>query len=283
MKTDSIFYQIFQTLPTVLFELLGESPSNAIGYKFDSVEVKELAFRFDGIFFPPNDDKLIYFVEVQFQQRDNFYWDLFGEIFLYLKLYRPQQNWYAVAIFPNRSTDTAEPIQYQELFHPGRISRIYLDDLEETSADSIGLGMLELIVAQQAQTREKAIKLKEQARRSLTEPIIQEKVVELVDKILVYKFPYLSSQELEAMFGLDELKQTRYFQDVKEEGKIEGKVEGKLEEKLEIIPLLLRLGLSVEAIASELNLDVELVRNVAQKQSIISPSTEITDIDQQED
>jgi predicted transposase/invertase (TIGR01784 family) len=95
----------------------------------------------------------------------------------------------------------------------------------------------------------------------------------------VYKFPYLSSQELEAMFGLDELKQTRYFQDVKEEGKIEGK----LEEKLEIIPLLLRLGLSVEAIASELNLDVELVRNVAQKQSIISPSTEITDIDQQED
>ncbi|MTJ53293.1 Rpn family recombination-promoting nuclease/putative transposase [Anabaena sp. UHCC 0253] len=275
MKTDSIFYQIFQTLPTVLFELLGESPSNAIGYKFDSVEVKELAFRFDGIFFPPDDDKLIYFVEVQFQQRDNFYWDLFGEIFLYLKLYRPQQNWYAVAIFPNRSTDTAEPIQYQELFHPGRISRIYLDELEETSADSIGLGMLELIVAQQAQTREKAIKLKEQARVSLTEPIIQEKVLELVDKILVYKFPYLSSQELEAMFGLDELKQTRYFQDVKEEGKSEG--------KLEIIPLLLRLGLSVEAIASELNLDVELVRNVAQKQSTISPSTEITDIDQQED
>ncbi|MTJ11527.1 Rpn family recombination-promoting nuclease/putative transposase [Anabaena sp. UHCC 0187] len=279
MKTDSIFYQIFQTLPTVLFELLGESPSNAIGYKFDSVEVKELAFRFDGIFFPPNDDQLIYFVEVQFQQRDNFYWDLFGEIFLYLKLYRPQQNWYAVAIFPNRSIDTAEPIQYQELFHPGRISRIYLDELEETSADSIGLGMLELIVAQQAQAREKAIKLKEQARVSLTEPIIQEKVVELVDKILVYKFPYLSSQELEAMFGLDELKQTRYFQDVKEEGKIEGKVE----EKLEIIPLLLRLGLSVEAIASELNLDVELVRNVAQKQSTISSSTEITDINQQED
>ena len=247
MKTDSIFYQIFQTLPTVLFELLGESPLNAIGYKFYSVEVKELEFRFDGIFFPPDDDKLIYFVEVQFQQRDNFYWDLFEEIFLYLKLYRPQQNWYAVAIFPNRSTDTAEPIQYQELFHSGRISRIYLDELEETSADSIGLAMLELIVAQQAQTREKAIKLKELARVSLTEPIIQEKVVELVDKILVYKFPYLSSQELEAMFGLDELKQTRYFQDVKEEGK----VEGKLEEKLEIIPLLLRLGLSVEAIASE--------------------------------
>jgi predicted transposase/invertase (TIGR01784 family) len=84
--------------------------------------------------------------------------------------------------------------------------------------------------------------------------MIQEKVLELVDKILVYKFPYLSSQELEAMFGLDELKQTRYFQDVKEEGKAEGKLEG----QLEMIPLLLRLGLSVEAIASELNLDYRI-------------------------
>jgi predicted transposase YdaD len=42
MKTDSIFYQIFQTLPNVLFELLGESPSKAIGYQFKSVEIKEL-------------------------------------------------------------------------------------------------------------------------------------------------------------------------------------------------------------------------------------------------
>ncbi|QYX30160.1 Rpn family recombination-promoting nuclease/putative transposase [Sphaerospermopsis torques-reginae] len=258
MKTDSIFYQIFQTLPTVLFELLGESPDKASGYKFDSVEIKELSFRFDGLFLPPADeDKLIYFVEVQFQQRDNFYWDLFGEIFLYLKLYRPQQNWCAVAIFPNRSTDTAEPIQYQELFHIGRISRIYLDELGEKTGDSVGLGMLELIVAQQPQIKEKVVQLKEQVRVSLAEPMIQEKVLELVDKILVYKFPYLSSQELEAMFGLDELKQTRYFQDVKEEGKAEGKAEG----KLEMIPLLLRLGLSVEAIASELNLDIELIRS----------------------
>jgi predicted transposase YdaD len=41
---------------------------------------------------------------------------------------------------------------------------------------------------------------------------------------------------------------------VKEEGKAEGKLEG----QLEMIPLLLRLGLSVEAIASELNLDYRI-------------------------
>ncbi|HLO85288.1 MAG TPA: hypothetical protein VK203_09790 [Nostocaceae cyanobacterium] len=72
------------------------------------------------------------------------------------------------------------------------------------------------------------------------------------------------------MFGLDELKQTRYFQDVKQEGKAEGRAEGKAEGraegKIEIIPLLLRLGLSAEAIASELNLDLELVKKVAAQQ-----------------
>ncbi|MFM6156612.1 MAG: DUF2887 domain-containing protein, partial [Sphaerospermopsis kisseleviana] len=43
MHTDTIFYQIFLTFHTLLFELLGEAPENAEGYKFTSVEVKEKA------------------------------------------------------------------------------------------------------------------------------------------------------------------------------------------------------------------------------------------------
>jgi predicted transposase YdaD len=53
MRTDTIFYQLFQTFDTLLFELIGEPVENAVGYKFESVEVKEKAFRFDGIFYPP--------------------------------------------------------------------------------------------------------------------------------------------------------------------------------------------------------------------------------------
>ncbi|HLO85289.1 MAG TPA: Rpn family recombination-promoting nuclease/putative transposase [Nostocaceae cyanobacterium] len=276
MKTDSIFYQIFQTLPQVLFELIGESPSQADGYQFGSVEIKELAFRFDGIFLPPIDsqDKLIYFVEVQFQKKEDFYWDFFGEIFIYLQQYKPQQNWRAVAIFPNRSVDTPELIQYQELYHPQRFVKIYLNECQEINSNSIGLGMLELIVAPPVQATEKAGDLRNKVQ-AVEDENLRRKVIELVDKILVYKFPQLSRQELEAMFGLDELKQTRYFQDVKQEGKAEGRAEGKAEGraegkaegKIEIIPLLLRLGLSVEAIASELNLDLELVKKIAAQQS----------------
>ncbi|NJM77911.1 MAG: DUF2887 domain-containing protein [Acaryochloridaceae cyanobacterium RU_4_10] len=55
MKTDSIFYRIFQTVPGFFFELLGEPADCAQGYVFRSVEVKQLAFRLDGVFLPQPD------------------------------------------------------------------------------------------------------------------------------------------------------------------------------------------------------------------------------------
>lgn len=66
MRTDSIFYQLFQTLPGLLFELIGQPATEAEGYEFTSVEIKELAFRFDGVFLPSPEQtqQPIYFVEV---------------------------------------------------------------------------------------------------------------------------------------------------------------------------------------------------------------------------
>jgi predicted transposase/invertase (TIGR01784 family) len=225
MRTDAIFYQLFQTFPGILFELVGEAASEADNYDFISKEIKELSFRFDGIYLPHQNtvNKLIYFVEVQFQKINSFYWDFFGEISLYLKQYQPEENWRAVAIFATRNTDTGVLAQYEEYFHSGRLIRIYLDELEDISNESIGLGVLKLVVAPDSQAGLKARELASQTRVSLEDRGIQEKVLELIDKILVYKFPLLSRQELEAMFGLDDLKQTRYFQDVREEGREEGR------------------------------------------------------------
>jgi predicted transposase/invertase (TIGR01784 family) len=75
VKTDSIFYQLFETFPSCFFELIGQSFSEANTYTFTSVEIKQLAFRVDGLFLPA-DDSLnvpIYFVEVQFQPDKRFY------------------------------------------------------------------------------------------------------------------------------------------------------------------------------------------------------------------
>jgi predicted transposase YdaD len=65
MRTDTIFYQLFLLCHSLLFELLNQPSEDAEGYEFISAEVKEKAFRFDGIFFPPasDRDKPIYFVE----------------------------------------------------------------------------------------------------------------------------------------------------------------------------------------------------------------------------
>ncbi len=53
MKTDSLFYRLFHTFPRLLFELVGHAPEHAAAYRFTSVELKQTAFRLDGVFLPP--------------------------------------------------------------------------------------------------------------------------------------------------------------------------------------------------------------------------------------
>jgi len=127
LRTDTIFYQLFQTFNNLLFELL-DQPSDPT-YRFVSVEVKERAFRFDGIFSPPPDAtaKLIYFFEVQFQPKATFYDEFLGEVFLYLSQFTPKNDWKAVAIFAQPSLEPSEITQFQaELINSNRIFRIYL-------------------------------------------------------------------------------------------------------------------------------------------------------------
>lgn len=78
------------------------------------------------------------------------------------------------------------------------------------------------------------------------------------------------------MFSLSELKQTRFYQEAKEEGRQEGIKLGRegarreaeqrerLAVRLEIVPKLLALGLTVEQIAQGLDLDVSQVEAVTQ-------------------
>ena len=67
------------------------------------------------------------------------------------------------------------------------------------------------------------------------------------------------------MFGLDELKKTRYFQEVTAEARQEGLQQGIQEGKQEAIPNLLKVGLSVEQVAEALNLPLEQVRQIAER------------------
>ena len=98
MRTDSIFYRIFQTDPGILFELLGQSADLGVGYEFRSVEIKQLAFRIDGVLLPAPDapDQTVWFIEVQFQKDPTFYHRFFAEIALFLAQHPQTVDWQAV-------------------------------------------------------------------------------------------------------------------------------------------------------------------------------------------
>lgn len=62
MKTDTLFYELFQAAPQTFFELLQITPT--CPYRFESITVKASEKRIDGVFAPTMDDQPIYFLEV---------------------------------------------------------------------------------------------------------------------------------------------------------------------------------------------------------------------------
>jgi predicted transposase/invertase (TIGR01784 family) len=189
------------------------------------VEVKEKAFRFDGIFMADSLEKPIYFVEVQFQPKPDFYWELIAEINIYLNQFKPVQDWQGVALFAKRSLDVGELTAYQqELIDSGRIKRIYLDELPP---GSIGMGLIELIVSQEAQAPELVKTLMARTKTEVENDREKQGIIELLETVLLSKFSQLSRQEIEAMFLVSDIKQTRVYQEAKQEGRQEGREEGR--------------------------------------------------------
>ena len=224
MRTDTIFYQLFLTFNSLLFELLGEPVDDAAHYQFISAEIKEKAFRFDGIFMPDREDKPIYFVEVQFQNKPDFYWEFIAEINLYLNQYKPVQDWKAIALFAQRRFGvTSLSIYQQELINNGRIIPIYLD---EVSSGSIGVGLIQLILAQDVQAPILVQQLLQRAKIEVADPLVNRDIIDLLETVLVSKFAQLSREEIQAMFLLSDIKQTRVYQEAKQEGRQEGRQEG---------------------------------------------------------
>jgi predicted transposase/invertase (TIGR01784 family) len=217
MKTDTLFYQLFQSFHSLLFELIDRPISEAEGYRFSSAEVKEKAFRFDGIFTPTTNDKPIFLIEVQFQPKEDFYWEFLSEIFLYLNQYRPTQNWQAVAIFARRSIEPEITHHFQDIVASPRIVRVYLEDWLDQKTNSLGIAIIQLILASPIKTIALAQDLADKIEEAV-DPALQEQVVKFIETVLVYKFPKLSRQEIETMFNYSDLKKTRVYQEAKEEG-----------------------------------------------------------------
>ncbi|NJM67017.1 MAG: Rpn family recombination-promoting nuclease/putative transposase [Acaryochloris sp. RU_4_1] len=217
MKTDSLFYRIFQTDPGILFELLGQPPDLAQGYEFKSVEIKQVAFRIDGVFLPTQDspDQTVWFTEVQFQRDPVFYQRFFAEIYMYLDLHPDTVDWQAVVIYPHRRIEPVNPHLYRANLNSDQIHRIYLEDLAAIPTDSLGVGLMQLIMADSVDTMTQAQALLSRTRTQDQTDSKIAAIIELVETIAVYKFPQLSREEIERMLGLSELRETKVYQEAK--------------------------------------------------------------------
>ena len=175
MKTDSLFYSIFQKFPFVFFALLGMPAEATNQYQFTSQEVKQLAFRLDGLFLPVIEDSQLpfYIVEVQFQPDPNLYYRLFAELFIYLRQYQPAHPWQLVVIYPNRQTERESSIHFQQMLALPNITLIYLYELSPPERASLPIKLLRLIIEPENTAADLARELARQDEREVLNTAIR--------------------------------------------------------------------------------------------------------------
>lgn len=218
MKTDSLFYRIFQRSPGILLELAGYPTSAAQGYEFRSVELKQTAFRIDGVLIPTQEveQQPVYFVEVQFQPDSQLYHRFFAELFLYLAQNPQTADWRGVLMYYDRSIQPAPTPLYQPLMESGKVQEIYLTELEDTDSLSIGLSLIKLIVEPEPTSINQAKALIQRSDQGTPLGLSQAEIFDLIETILIYKFNS-SREEIANMIKLYDLEETRFYQEVSTE------------------------------------------------------------------
>ncbi len=141
-----------------------------------------------------------------------------------------------------------------------QITRIYLDELGDLEEQPVGISLMQLAIANEATLTHQARNLIDRVEREAISPAEKQAIIEVVTTIAVYKFSRLSREEVEAMLGL-RLEDTRVYREAKEEGR----EEGRMEILATTIPLLLQTGLTIEQIAQQLRVEVEMVRQLSQQ------------------
>ena len=224
MKTDKLFYRIFLNQPGLLAELLPGIPPDC-QFDYSAPVIKEQEFRHDGILTPvENDPNLpIVFLEAQMQLDPDFYGRYFAEIYLYLKQYKIIRPWRGLLILKSRRHDLGSEIPYQFQLD-NQVQRLYLQDLLHQNPLSPNLALLQLIILPKTKTVQAAQNLLESSK---SQPEFRQKL-DLVEAILVNKFPNLSLEEILKMLDLKtaDITQTRFYRDVFQLGIQEGRQEG---------------------------------------------------------
>jgi len=101
-------------------------------------------------------------------------------------------DWQAIVIYRRRSTETPALPRYRELM-AHRVQCIYLDELGQTDNQLLGIGIVQLVVESKNKAAEKARQLIIRAEQELPDAQNQQQILELIETIIVGKFPKFQS------------------------------------------------------------------------------------------
>ena len=147
------------------------------------------------------------------------------------------------------------------------VQRIYLNELEIPSNSSLGLEIVKLMVEKDTQVPPTVSRLVNCVQMEATNQLEKRKIIEFIETVVLYKLPNLSKEELAAMFATDDLRKTRFAQEMKEEGIAEGIAQGNLAAQKKMILKLFNRDFPVEEIAELVDLSVEQVQQIIAQQS----------------
>lgn len=224
MRTDALFYELFQTAPQTFFELLQITP--LCDYRFESITVKASEKRIDGVIEPTDEQQPVYFLEVQAFPDDTIYWRTLREVATYFEQ-RPARNdnWQAVVLWLNKADDpglrTLKPLNYKPASR--LVSADLIKLLKQLPESSLALNVLRPLLAKsEREVRKHVVQWVENIRQTPNlDPQTEEKLVAILSQLIEQKFRSLSYKELAAMLRLTPLRETESVQEVLKEERVD--------------------------------------------------------------
>jgi predicted transposase/invertase (TIGR01784 family) len=175
--------------------------------------------------------RTVYFAEFQFQKDEGLYHRFFCESLPYL--YRNQElydDWYGVLIFPSRTLEPQRARIHRALLQIDQVRRIYLNELGDLKQQSIEISLLLLTIASEAQMIAEAQQLIHRVERTGSGTLAKDEIIEIITKIVIYRFAHLSREEVETMLGI-RFEESRVYQELRTE--IDTKLRKEIREELE--------------------------------------------------
>lgn len=225
MKTDTLFYELFQAAPQTFFELLQVTPT--CPYRFESITVKTSEKRIDGVLEPTQAGAMIYFLEVQDSEDHTIYWREMREVSTYFEQ-RPHlkdHEWQATVLWLNKKDDpgfgTLQSLARKP--KPRLVSISLVQLLKKLPETSLALNVLRPLIAKnEREVRQNVVQwVKNIQQTPDLGPTVEERLISVMSQLVEQKFKTLSYKELTQMLRLTPLRETGSVMEVRIEDHIE--------------------------------------------------------------